>query len=38
VLVEFQPDHVPGLNLVSIERELCGLLHGRWWIWSPRNS
>ena len=29
VLVEFQPGHVPGLNFVSIERELSGLLHGR---------
>jgi len=29
VLVEFQPGHVPGLNFVSIERELSGLLQGR---------
>ena len=29
VLVEFQADHVPGFNFVSIERELSGLLHGR---------
>jgi predicted nucleotidyltransferase len=29
VLVEFRPDHVPGLNFVSIERELSGLLQGR---------
>ena len=29
VLVEFQAGHVPGLNFVSIERELSGLLHGR---------
>lgn len=29
VLVEFQPDHVPGLNFVSMERELSGLLQGR---------
>ena len=29
VLVEFEPDHVPGLNFVSMERELSGLLQGR---------
>jgi uncharacterized protein len=29
VLVEFQPDHVPGLDFVAIERELSGLLQGR---------
>ena len=29
VLVEFQPGHVPGLDFVSIERELSGLLQGR---------
>jgi hypothetical protein len=29
VLVEFQIGHVPGLNFVSIERELSGLLQGR---------
>ena len=29
VLVEFQPGHVPGLNFVSIERELSELLQGR---------
>ena len=29
ILVEFQADHVPGFNFVSIEREFCGLLHGR---------
>ncbi len=29
VLVEFQPNHTPGLNFVSIERELSELLHGR---------
>jgi predicted nucleotidyltransferase len=29
VLVEFQPGHVPGLNFVSMERELSGLLQGR---------
>ena len=29
VLVEFQAGHVPGLNVVSIEREFSGLLHGR---------
>src|SRR5216117_2977915 len=29
VLVEFQPGHVPGLDFVTIERELSGLLHGR---------
>ena len=29
VLVEFQPNHIPGLNFVSMERELSGLLHGR---------
>jgi hypothetical protein len=29
VLVEFEPGHVPGLNFVSIERELSGLLQGR---------
>ena len=28
-LVEFQPGHVPGLNFVSMERELSGLLQGR---------
>jgi len=29
VLVEFLPNHVPGLNFVGIERELSGLLDGR---------
>lgn len=29
VLVEFQPGHVPGLNFVSMEREVSGLLQGR---------
>jgi predicted nucleotidyltransferase len=29
ILVEFQPGHVPGLNFVSMERELSGLLQGR---------
>jgi uncharacterized protein len=29
VLVEFQPDHVPGLDFIAIERELSGLLQGR---------
>jgi predicted nucleotidyltransferase len=29
VLVEFQPGDVPGLNFVSMERELSGLLQGR---------
>ncbi len=29
VLVEFEPGHVPGFRLVSIERELSELLHGR---------
>ena len=29
VLVEFQPGHVPGLDFISIERELSGLLQGR---------
>jgi len=29
VLVEFQPGHVPGLDFVSIERELSGLRQGR---------
>ena len=29
VLVEFEPGHVPGLDFVSIERELSGLLQGR---------
>jgi uncharacterized protein len=29
VLVEFQLGHVPGLNFVSIERELTALLNGR---------
>jgi uncharacterized protein len=29
VLVEFQPGHVPGLDFVSIERELSALLQGR---------
>jgi predicted nucleotidyltransferase len=29
VLVEFQAGHVPGLEFVSMERELSGLLHGR---------
>ena len=29
VLVEFQPSHVPGLDFISIERELSGLLQGR---------
>jgi len=29
VLVEFQPGHVPGLDFVSMEREVSGLLQGR---------
>jgi len=29
VLVEFQPDHIPGFNFVSIEREFSELMHGR---------
>jgi hypothetical protein len=29
VLVEFQPGHVPGLDFVSMERELSRLLKGR---------
>jgi predicted nucleotidyltransferase len=29
VLVEFQPGHVPGLDFVTIERELSVLLQGR---------
>jgi predicted nucleotidyltransferase len=29
LLVEFQPGHVPGLDFVSMERELSGLLQGR---------
>jgi predicted nucleotidyltransferase len=29
VLVEFQPDHVPGLNFVSMERELSRMMQGR---------
>jgi uncharacterized protein len=29
VLVEFQPNHVPGLNFIAMERELSGLLQGR---------
>src|SRR5438477_9511559 len=29
VLVEFQPGHVPGLDFVTIERELSGILQGR---------
>jgi hypothetical protein len=29
VLVEFEPGHVPGLDFMSIERELSGLLQGR---------
>jgi len=29
VLVEFHPDHVPGLEFVSMERELSALLQGR---------
>ncbi|MCC7007580.1 MAG: nucleotidyltransferase family protein [Acidobacteria bacterium] len=29
VLVEFQPGHVPGLNFVSMERELSALFQGR---------
>jgi hypothetical protein len=29
VLVEFEPGHVPGLNLVTIEEELSALLGGR---------
>jgi uncharacterized protein len=29
VLVEFQAGHVPGLDFVTIERELSGLLQGR---------
>ena len=29
VLVEFQAGYVPGLNVVSIEREFSGLMRGR---------
>jgi predicted nucleotidyltransferase len=29
VLIEFQPGHVPGLEFVSMERELSALLQGR---------
>ena len=29
VLVEFQPGHVPGLEFLSVERELSTLLRGR---------
>lgn len=29
VLVEFEAGHIPGLEFVSMERELSGLLHGR---------
>ena len=29
VLVEFEPGHVPGLDFISIERELSGVLQGR---------
>jgi predicted nucleotidyltransferase len=29
VLVEFQSDHVPGLDFIAIERELSGLLQDR---------
>jgi uncharacterized protein len=29
VLVEFEPEHVPGLAFVAIERELSDLLQGR---------
>ena len=29
VLVEFEPEHVPGLRFVSIEQELSTLLGGR---------
>jgi predicted nucleotidyltransferase len=29
VLVEFQAGHTPGLDFISIERELSGLLQGR---------
>jgi predicted nucleotidyltransferase len=29
VLVEFQPGHIPGLDFLSMERELSGLLQGR---------
>ena len=29
VLVEFKPGHVPGLEFISMERELSGLLQGR---------
>jgi predicted nucleotidyltransferase len=29
VLVEFQPGRAPGLDFVTIERELSGLLQGR---------
>ena len=29
LLVEFDPDHVPGLAFVAMERELSGLLQGR---------
>lgn len=29
VLVEFQPGHVPGLDFITIERELSHLLQGR---------
>ena len=29
VLVEFEPGHVPGLDFITIERELSQLLQGR---------
>jgi hypothetical protein len=39
VLVEFQPGYVPGLDFVSMERELSGLLQGRRVeTWSPPSS
>jgi uncharacterized protein len=29
VLVEFEPDHIPGLALISMQEELSGILGGR---------
>jgi predicted nucleotidyltransferase len=38
VLVEFQPGHVPGLDFVSMERELSGCCRAVAWTWSPPSS
>lgn len=29
ILVEFEPDHIPGLGLITMQEELSGILGGR---------